>query len=191
MAQPPMRTNNELMASFDEGQVDYEESHTGSPYRSPNRRGDERSAQEPLSPVRTPNPIPDRCIAELLEITEPWYSPPRGLGVPTEGPIVTNDLDEAQAEHLVAQMNMSPRSQRPQLRPLLATGRAEYNFQPCDPVEAARQAAAQNLTLYVIGPPALRAADADVPRGAPQAIAGRAGGCVSGTDETRDASEWF
>ncbi|KAG6602839.1 uncharacterized protein IUM83_06923 [Phytophthora cinnamomi] len=37
---------------------------------------------------------------------------------------------------------------------MLTTGRADYNFQPRDPVEAVRQAATKNLALYVIGPPA-------------------------------------
>ncbi|KAG6622700.1 uncharacterized protein IUM83_09282 [Phytophthora cinnamomi] len=93
-------------------------------------------------------------MAELRELTEPQYSPHRGLGGPTEGSVVTNDLDEAQAEHLVAQMNLPPRSQCPELRPLITTGCADYTFQTRDPVEAARQAATQNLMLYVIGPPA-------------------------------------
>ncbi|KAG6623782.1 uncharacterized protein IUM83_02003 [Phytophthora cinnamomi] len=154
-----MWANDELMASFEEGQVDYEESHTGSPHRegqSPNRRGDERSAQESRAPLRTPNPFPDRPLglAELRELAEPRYSPLRGRGGPSQGAVGSNDLDEAQAEHVTGQMNLPPRSQRPELRPLLTTGRADYTFQPRDPVEAARQAATQNLTLYVIGPPA-------------------------------------
>ncbi|KAG6584764.1 uncharacterized protein IUM83_19868 [Phytophthora cinnamomi] len=113
-----------------------------------------RRALSARAPLRTPNAFSDRPLglAELREFIKPRYSPLRDLGVPAEGSIGTNDLDEAQVEHLVAQMNLPPRSQRSELRPLLATGRAEYNFQPRDPVEAVRQAATQNLTLYVIGP---------------------------------------
>ncbi|KAG6616173.1 uncharacterized protein IUM83_03792 [Phytophthora cinnamomi] len=98
----------------------------------------------------------------MRELTEPRYARLRGLGGPTEGSVVTNNLDEAQAERPAVRMNLPPRSQRPELRSLLTTGRADYNVQPRDTVEAARQAATQNLTLYVIGPPARTPGEVDM-----------------------------
>ncbi|EGZ19050.1 hypothetical protein PHYSODRAFT_332755 [Phytophthora sojae] len=127
------------------------------PVGSSSRRDQERAApsrEEPRPPLRTPNRFPERSsgLYELRALTEPRYSPPRGEGVPL-GPVISNPLDQAQSEQVAAQM-APMRSQRPELRPLLNPGTADYGFRPRDPAEACRQAFQQSLALHTIGPAA-------------------------------------
>ncbi|EGZ24337.1 hypothetical protein PHYSODRAFT_393444, partial [Phytophthora sojae] len=116
--------------------------------------------------LRTPNPFPERSFGlyELRALTDPRYSPPRGEDVPL-GPVISNPLDEAQSEHVAAQMDPM-RSQRPELRPLLNPSAADYGVRPRDPAEACCLAFQQFLALHAIGPAVqVRARHADVPGG--------------------------
>ena len=110
------------------------------------------------SPLRTPNPFPERTLADYggRALRD---APPLSFSdedAPMGSRVVTNDLDDAQERQLASQASHA--LSRPQAAPVRFPNRRDYGFGSQDPAGLARtHAKASNLSSYLAGPQATTA----------------------------------